>query len=560
MVVDGERQRQELAEEDGVGRPRESGKRGLSMMCRVLLLDLGTPRNELSEPLGIEVLASHLEATCPGVSVTLKSLEVDDIGLSGVDTVFAGESYNIIGISTKIRSYALLERVIRSIEEQGSALTVLGDIHATFAYDQILDRYGHVICVRGEGEESIAGIVQCYVKNGESMKSQLIRVPNLAYRSNGSTVLTRRSTIDVREARHPNRALLPDILRQHGIAHLEASRGCIYSSCSFCGISQKYGGTRWRPFQVDYVIDELESLSGAGVKSPYFTDEDFVGDDARRVDAICHKIIEGKNHGRIDPSMNFYFNARVDSILGVGYGGTEASTRMLSLLKRAGLREIFIGIESGSADQIRRYRKATTARKNLAAISLLERMNIEVDLGFILFDPKTTLGDLRANIDFIYRARMNRSYSRIAKKLRLEPLTELAESYVRDHPKAELDLNLVCYEYEFDCEEVADIYHRFYRWEIEDLDVIYNMQSFCRGEVPTEDERRSVKDIIACYRYLDIEYLNSLVAAYEDGLFSSRHLDSITAKFERLRQHLDVVLIDRVKWYDSSYRRYRRSA
>lgn len=524
-------------------------------MCRVLLLDLGTPRDEISEPIGIETLASYVEADCPEIRLRLKSLELDNVSPIDVEKTVLEEPYDIVGISTKIRSYQRLVSVLHTLSRCNHPITVLGDIAATFAYDEILDMFDDVICVRGEGEESLPQIVSCYIKSGRFLKNELGDVPNLAYKSDGVKILTKRSSIDTKKARHPKRYLLADVLRQNGIAHLESSRGCIYSKCSFCGVGQKYDNTGWRPFKLDYVIEELEALSNAGCKSPYFTDEDFFGNDIHRVHEFCRKVVDGKKHGTISPQMNFYFNARVGSILGEGYGGVRQSVHTLNLLKEAGLREIFLGIESGCTDQIKRYQKMTTLRKNLAAIDLLRALNIEIDLGFIFFDPQATIQDLRHNVDFIHRAAINTNYSRIVKKLRLEPFTKLGDSFRLDHPSARINLDLVCYEYEFDHEDVAEIYQRFADWELQDLDVIYNMQSFCRGEVVSEDERQEVKHIISCYRYLDIEYLNALIKAYEDSRSSPAEVAKVTAGFQSIRHYIDDSLVDKVKWYDSSYRR-----
>ena len=49
-------------------------------MMRVLLVDLGTPRDEISEPLGIETLASYVEDEFSDqIMLNLKSLELDNL-------------------------------------------------------------------------------------------------------------------------------------------------------------------------------------------------------------------------------------------------------------------------------------------------------------------------------------------------------------------------------------------------------------------------------------------------------------------------------------------------
>jgi len=308
---------------------------------RVLLLDVGTPRDELSEPIGLETIASYIESLTPDINITFKSLELDSP--PEVQQTIASSQFDLVGISTKIRAYSRIHETINSVSTHSPhSLIVLGDIVSTFAYDKLLDIYDGIICVRGEGEESLPKIILSHLKHGDSIFDYLSEVPNIAYRANGKLITTRRSVMDLETAKHPKRFSLDTLSHQYGIVHLEASRGCIYSDCSFCGIQEKYNGTPWRPFTTDFVIEELRLLSNAGFVSPFFTDEDFFGNDVGRAIELGNKIISEKEAGVINKEMNFYFNARATSLIGDCDGSVHNSKCALTLLKKAGLREIFV--------------------------------------------------------------------------------------------------------------------------------------------------------------------------------------------------------------------------
>ena len=253
-------------------------------MKNILLVDLGTPRDEISETLGIETLAPYVEDEFGNsVSLDLKSLELDNC--RNIYPYIKDKFYSAIGLSTKIRSYDRFKSAMDIIrKETPKSKVFIGDILGTYTFEEVLSQYPNVICVRGEAENSFRELVRAVIHSkSEDDELELSHIPNLAYISGGELVLTKRETFDVSKAKRPNRILAPEVFKQHGIGRIEASRGCAYSMCEFCGTIEKYNGPGWRPFSLDFVIAELITLSKMGFKSPYFTDEDFFGDDIARI-------------------------------------------------------------------------------------------------------------------------------------------------------------------------------------------------------------------------------------------------------------------------------------
>lgn len=516
----------------------------------VLLIDTGTTRKEYSEPIGIETIASYIS----NAIVDLSSVE-----LYGYETVIAQISkkkYDIIGISAKIGSFDLVKKLIRYVENYSpETIICIGDIYGTYAYEEILKWNKNIICMIGEGEKNWPILVEVVKLYKKTYRDHLFAIKNIAYFFNGQIKINDRETIvDVNIARHPSRYLLKDILNKHGIAHLEASRGCLYGKCSFCGIVQKYGNSQWRPFPDEFIYEELIRLSDAGVVSPYFTDEDFFGNDINRVERIAKGIIDLKESGRINPQLNFYFNMRVDSVVGNGGVGYRRAREALSLLKSAGLREVFIGIESGSTGQIKRYRKNSEQMKSIKAIMTLNSLAIDVDIGFILFDPFMELSDLVANLDFILQAGITSNYSRLAKKLRVEPLTPYAiEKCNAVNISNSLDMDTVSFPYNFVDERIERIYKVFGKWEREDLDFIYDLQSFCRGEVSNEEERNKIKNIISMYRSLDLAFLRKLSECEIQGTIEK--YQEVINYFADIRNQYDAAMMEIVMYYIEEYRK-----
>jgi radical SAM superfamily enzyme YgiQ (UPF0313 family) len=448
---------------------------------------------------------------------------------------------------------------IKAIQEKSPRSKIFaGDILGTYAFDEILKQYPEVICVRGEGEESFAEAIKALFFS-EKPEQDLRRVPNLAFVAGGKVVITERRPFDTLGAMFPKRTLAPIVLEQHGIGRLEASRGCAYSRCEFCGVIEKYAEAGWKQFDLNFVVNELRTLSAMGFMSPYFTDEDFFGNNIARIHELCDRISEEKKVGTINPGMDLYVNLRANSVLGADFGGEVESVKLLKKLRQAGIREVFIGIESGCKEQlVKRYKKGVSRQRNIQAIKILKKLGFEIDLGFIFFDQDSTLVELRENLVFIYEAGIARQDSQLIKRIRIEPRTPIGVKFLADNPDTRVDLDSVEYPYNFKHTEVGVIFNIFTQWRSRDLDVVYNLQSFCRGEIPKGYSRTEVKSIIAQYRELDVRFLDAILSVFEARQsFKDYRIMEVVKELESRRNSLDSLLLKRVQWLDSNFRRFR---
>jgi anaerobic magnesium-protoporphyrin IX monomethyl ester cyclase len=244
--------------------------------------------------------------------------------------------------------------------------------------------------VRFEGELTLADLIE-NLDSPERWES----IPGLAFRRDSKTVL------------NPPRPLigsldsLPFIYRDEPrslgnglrIASMLASRGCLLD-CSFCSIRQFYGGAggalrRVRSPQA--VVDEMRALFiEKGVRCFLFQDDDFAVRSQRQHDWL-RAFLQALARAGLPERVRWKISCRVDDL--------EPET--LKAMLDHGLMAVYLGVESGSELGLRTLNKRVSAAQNLAAIDLLKRYDVAMSIGFMLFDPSSTMSTIRENVDFL---------------------------------------------------------------------------------------------------------------------------------------------------------------
>ncbi len=468
---------------------------------KILLYDIGSNRKELNEPLGIESIAGNLIQEIEGVKIDfiwelLEPLEINNIN----------SDYDLIGVSAKLGTLEKLEKLLSFINnDTKSNKIIIGGPLSTFGYIELLTKHENIICVRGEGESSFVELCKAYKESNWGF-DYFKNIPNIAFIYKNKLFETKRKAEDLSKIRPPYRYYLNDVVKHQGIVRIENSRGCSWSKCDFCSVSEHYGIKYWRPFPISLIIQQLKELSENGCLSPYFTDEDFFGGDYSRASFLAEEIIKEKNIGGINPVMNFYFSVRMNDVV------NEEGFESIKKWKEAGLREIFIGLESGVQKQLKRYGKPATPNKNAKVINILKGLGIQLDIGYILFDPEMSFDELIENIRYIRKERLFDIDSRSVKKIRAQPFTKTTNKYFeKGIINGNLNLDLLYYPLKYKDSLVFDVLNMFEEWESILADEIYSFQAESRGEVSSELDRIYVKKEISKIRYLDYSVLLKII-------------------------------------------------
>lgn len=280
-----------------------------------------------------------------------------------------------------LKLYSFLEKV----KNEGLASYIISyGFYPTFAYEEILESCPAIDAViLGEPELTFAELVQALC-----CQVSIEHVTGIAYREGqGRIVFSRRELIEDLDS-------LPFPVRTKaslgiGEVNILGSRGC-YGACTFCYINAFYGrGSKWRARSPENIVAEIDEIMAEHkMRYFYFTDPNFFGPGQRGQERAKRlaALLKARN-------IRFGIEARVNDI----------HDETIAALADAGLSHILLGLESGKDESLKRLNKMTTVAQNEMALKVLRKYSIEPNIGFIMFEPDSTLEDIRINFEFLKR-------------------------------------------------------------------------------------------------------------------------------------------------------------
>jgi radical SAM superfamily enzyme YgiQ (UPF0313 family) len=294
-------------------------------------------------------------------------------------------------MSTNINRGLKLLKMVK--QAQPTVTTVLGGQHATL-YDRLLLREAPEVdlVLRGEGEESFPELCRTLQKN-----RSLTGVPGLSYRDRGKIIQGQVQVVrDLDALPFPDRTIsdYQGYYAQWGnwqtsldvpVTSVLSSRGCP-GHCTFCTrIPAEL--SRWRPRSPENVFQELRQLSRQGYKMAVFTDENLTVSPSR-IERLCRLIIQD------DLQMRFAFEGFIEHL-------PDAT---MELMRQAGFDLFFVGVESGSDPQRRRYHKPGSAHAVAQGIQRAKKHHFLVYAWLLIGGPGETQVDLENTKDFLREA------------------------------------------------------------------------------------------------------------------------------------------------------------
>ena len=253
--------------------------------------------------------------------------------------------------------------------------------------------------VRGEGEVTFRELVRALEK-GRGFEP----ICGLSHRAgdrwfhNPARPVHRLEDGEIRLPNRSARVLQGYTLLGRQVDVVETSRGCTYD-CSFCSIIEMRG-RNFHTYSFERVLDDIRDARDHGARTIFLVDDNITL-NVRRFEQLCHAIIEaGLN------KLDYFVQAMTSSI--ASHGETLAP-----LMRRAGFRYVFLGIENILDDDLQFLRAAAknTARENgsnrgnatLKAIEWLHRNKMYVVGGLIVGNPDDTRESIEANLAFARR-------------------------------------------------------------------------------------------------------------------------------------------------------------
>jgi radical SAM superfamily enzyme YgiQ (UPF0313 family) len=320
-----------------------------------------------------------------GIETEILDLYSDKYSYSQMVQEVIKRECDIIGIHL-VYSWEHTPKVLNTIDEIRSHIgipIIVYGFYPTFAYESILKFHPSInYLIIGEPEMTFLELFSL-LKQGRDVNG----INGLAFRNGGEIIANKRRKIieNLDSLPFPFRA--EEHLGNNG-GNILGSRGC-YGNCTFCYINNFYGKRcKWRGRTPENIYREVKSiLRKLSRKYVYFIDANFFG-PGEEEQGRAEKIAEFLQSER---GLRFGLECRVNDV----------QEKSLKALAHAGLQDVFLGVESGSKRSLRRMHKGTTVEQAVRAIKMLRKYGIEPYCGFIMFEPDSTLQDLRDNFNFL---------------------------------------------------------------------------------------------------------------------------------------------------------------
>ncbi|MEM9501235.1 MAG: magnesium-protoporphyrin IX monomethyl ester anaerobic oxidative cyclase [Pseudomonadota bacterium] len=282
---------------------------------------------------------------------------------------------DVVGTTAITPSIYAAERVLEiAAHIAPKAVRVLGGVHATFMYKQVLMEAPHIdVIVRGEGEE-IAVELFTAIKEGR-WPADRAAIKGLAFRDGDQIIATQAAdTVKDMSTLKPDWTILDwdqyiYLPLNTKVAIPNLARGCPFT-CSFCS-QWKF----WRDYRIrdpKDVVDEIEDLhENHGVGFFILADEEPTINRKKFIE-FCQELID---RGLPD-KVKWGINTRVTDI----YRDRE----LLGFYRKAGLVHVSLGTEAAAQMKLDRFNKETKVDENKNAIRLLREADIFVEAQFIV--------------------------------------------------------------------------------------------------------------------------------------------------------------------------------
>jgi anaerobic magnesium-protoporphyrin IX monomethyl ester cyclase len=385
-------------------------------MTKVMLINPPQFTRYPQPPIGLAIIAAVLEKE--GYQISM--LDANALGIQPKDIVPLVTDADVVGLTAMTPTISAAISIAHHLKEADPDLTIiLGGAHATLLPDETLTTAPEIdVIVRGEGEETIIGLLQALEYN-----QPLNSVSGISYRADGKIISTadRTDVIDMDLLPYPAYHLLPwqnyKPHPPHGraspFAAIVTSRGCPYR-CAYC--SKPVFGSKFRAQSPGRVIGEVAYLKdNFGIKEIAFYDDVFTLDKKR-----AHAIAEGL----IKKGIKIFWTceARVNLV----------DKDLLRHMKQAGCYAIAYGVESASPEILNTLHKDITLEQVEEAVRISREVGLQVIGYLMLGSPGETPETIKKTIEFARKLKLDFAQFSVTTPY---PATELYDLYLRDSPE-----------------------------------------------------------------------------------------------------------------------------
>jgi anaerobic magnesium-protoporphyrin IX monomethyl ester cyclase len=304
---------------------------------------------------------------------------------------------DVVGLSVMTFQRATAQKIARLVKALRPATRIVaGGYDPSLAPDAYTSWVDVDFIVRGEGEQTLCALLRAIDSD-----SGFDDIPGLSYRRddgfvhNAARPVIPLASESLRLPNRGSRVLRGYTLLGRTVDVVETSRGCTFD-CSFCSIIEMRG-RNFHPYSIDRVLADIADARAHGAKAIFLVDDNITL-DVERFGSLCEAIIEA---GFDDTE---YFVQAMTAPL------AQHGARLAPLMRRAGFRYVFLGIENildddlkflkAKAKNARREHGRTVGNASIEAIQHLHRHGMYVVGGLIVGNPDDTPESIETNLAF----------------------------------------------------------------------------------------------------------------------------------------------------------------
>ena len=335
----------------------------------------------LMPPMGLLSLASYLNE-CDRDDISLLDLQFSADPDGDLRAAVSSFAPDVAGVTCCLFTFTGAYRVVRVLKAAAPEIfTVVGGHHVSVYPEETAALPGVDAAVFGEGELTMEELL-CGVERGDGAAG----LAGVAARGPGGEVIkgpARERIRNLDDLPHIDRALAGrDIYnwvldRGRRSAILFAGRGCPFR-CSFCFNVMRVS----RFHSPEYVVEEMRRCVSEGYEVLNFYDETFNQGRIRTME-----LVDAITSAGLD--VPWTFRGRCDVM----------DEEIAHALAAAGCVRINFGIEAGTEETLKTYRKQIDLEMIRRAVHAADRAGIEAVGYFILGAPHETEEQCRATID-----------------------------------------------------------------------------------------------------------------------------------------------------------------
>ncbi|UCD14690.1 MAG: B12-binding domain-containing radical SAM protein [Thermoplasmatales archaeon] len=338
-------------------------------------------------PLGLLYLGAVLERD--GHKVEVIDYYAEDISREQLkNSLMTSDAVGITLTTEECKPAADISRMIKEIDPE--IPLIIGGPHCTFLPKRSLSDIPDAdISVMGEGEPVILDLVR-FLQG----KKNLSDIHGIYYRDKKSILTGKPPQVNdnLDGLPFPARHLVEKydygisswgFILKKKVTAMITSKGCPFR-CRFCAkYSNVIKGWSFRERSVENIVREIQEINGK-YSSIIVVDDNFLA-DKKRAHRIFDMLLE------TDTNVEFLIEgARVDT----------ADKDLYVKMKKAGVKFILYGLESGNQDVLDFYNKKITLQQIRKAVGLAREMNFFIYASFIIGAPIETKKHIENTIKF----------------------------------------------------------------------------------------------------------------------------------------------------------------